>query len=208
MGLLSVVGGNRALDAESGTCARPCQPAGRISAFPDGSGVRGGKFRIPADALTDYPPFMALNATAAVQAGPAPNASAKKAATVSPSSSTNPLTSRTPFSWQLLHAPSPPLAERSGAPARWLTAGITSPERADTGGVRPLGAGWRSPGKAFGLPVCGTSEWCCVGTDPEREGSRSCLNLRSRRKTVLVPGYASAKAWEKITDPVKGPDIC
>jgi len=207
MGLLSVVGGNRALDAGPGTCARPCQPAGRFFVSEEGSGIRGGKFRIPADALTDYPPFMALYAAAAVQAGPALAASAKKAATLSPSSSTNPLISRNPFSCRSLHAPSLLTGERFGAIAV-RSAGLASPERADTGGFIPSGAGWRSPRKVSDLPVCGTSEWCCLGTDPEGEGSRSCLNLRSRRKTVIKPGYASAKAWEMISDPVKGPDIC
>ena len=80
MGYQSVVGGISALDAGSGTSVRPCQPAGRFCAFQTGSGVRGRKFRIPADALADYPPFTALPARGTVSAGPVQAAAAKNAA--------------------------------------------------------------------------------------------------------------------------------
>lgn len=191
MGLLSVVGGNRALDAETGTSVRPRQPAGRISAFQSGLGVDQRKFRNPADALTDYPPFTALSAPAAVQAGPADVAATKKAAIHSPSSSANPLFPQIPDKQRSLRARSLLLGGRHGASAHAGFRGRTSPERADTDGLAPSGAGWRSPlgtERSLRAPVCGTSEWCYTGADPTRGGSPGCLNLRFRRKTVYKSG--------------------
>jgi hypothetical protein len=211
MGLLSVVGGNRALDAGSGTRVRPRQPAGRLCAFPEGFGAQGGKFRIPADAPTDNPPFTALSAPAAVQAGPAFGAAAKKAAIQSPSSSTNPLFSRITNRPRTLRARSLPIGGRPGATIVRFRAGKTSPERADTDGQEPFGAGWRSPRETelrFRVPVCGTSEWCVTDADPAREGAQSCLNLRSRRKTVLESGSASAEAGRNIFTPIPGVGTC
>jgi hypothetical protein len=87
-------------------------------------------------------------------------------------------------------------------------AGLASPERADTDGPNPSGAGWRSPGKVSNLPVCGTSEWCCTGADPLGEGPHGCLNLRSRRKTVTKSGFAPGGAGDKFAKPLTGAAIC
>jgi hypothetical protein len=211
MGLTSVDGGNNALGAGFGTCVRPCQPAGRYSAFHEGFSAGGRKFRIPADALTDNSPFMALSAPAADQAGPADGAATKKAAISSPSSSTNPLFSRCADRRQALRARSLHLGGRLGAIAVKFCMGKTSPERADTDDTVSFGAGWRSPGETgfnSRVPVCGTSEWCITGTDPQRGGSQSCLNLRSRRKTVNQTGSASGEAGRIFFTPIPGVGTC
>lgn len=212
MGYQSVVGGIIALDTETGTRSRPCQPAGRLFASENGSGVRGRKFRNPADAPADYPPFMVISALKVVLAGPTRWTAAKIGAMQSPDSSTNPLSSRDLLCFRSTSSRSLRKGWDGFGMERTLrsNAGKSSPERADTSGVKPLGAGWRSPRgikRELNSPVCGTSEWCFSGTDPDREGSFGCLKLRSWKKTVYLSGSASGEAREILT-PLVGAGVC
>jgi hypothetical protein len=211
MGYQSVVGGISALDTGSGTSVRPCQPAGRFGVFQEGFGVAGRKFRIPADALADYPPFTALPAHGTVSAGPVPAAAAKNAAIQSPCSSTNPLFFReTPLN-STPHARSLRPGGSSGVCARDRFAVRSSLERADRDDALSSRAGWRSPRRTelkLPTPVCGTSEWCKAGADPDREGSPGCLNLRLKLKTVFRTGTDSEISGRIVSIPLAGVGDC